>query len=157
MDLKKPVGATGNVEILEGVKKKDGLLYSIFVLQSLPKFKFSDSFSFSGNPKHFSNTQESIKVITEIIVSSIKNQHQQLQKLDQLALLIMYVFCGQVTEDVTSLLKRHNITLVLVPNNMTHIFQTLHLKVNKYCKTLLKMLFSEWFSKQMENGLSLEK
>ena len=38
------------------------------------------------------------------------------------------VFRGQITEDVISLLQKHNILLVLVPNNMTHMFQP--------CKTL---------------------
>ena len=35
--------------------------------QSLKKFKFSSMFSLSVNPKHFSNTEESIKLLEEII------------------------------------------------------------------------------------------
>ena len=40
---------------------------------------------------------------------------------------------------------------------MTHIFQPLDLTVNKHCKTFLKNLFSEWYSTQIENELSLGK
>ena len=43
------------------------LIYGGKTLQSLPKFKFPDSFSLSVNPKHFSNTQESIKIVTEMM------------------------------------------------------------------------------------------
>ena len=55
----------------------------------------------------------------------------------------------------TSLLQKHNILLVLVLNNMTYMFQPLDLTVNKHCKTFLKNLFSEWYSRQIENELSL--
>ena len=34
---------------------------------------------------------------------------------------------------------------------MTQMFQTLDLMVNKHCKTFLKNLFSEWYSRQIEN------
>ena len=36
--------------------------------QSLPRFKFSKTFSLSVNPKHFSNTFESTKIIDEVII-----------------------------------------------------------------------------------------
>ena len=35
------------------------------------------------------------------------------------------------------------------------MFQPLDLTVNKHCKTFLKNLFSEWYSRQIENELSL--
>ena len=133
------------------------LIYGEKLLKSLPNFEFPDSLSLSVNPKHFSNTEESIKVVTEIVVPYVKNQRKELQKPDQAALLILDVFRGQITEDVTSLLQKHNILLVLVPNNMTHMFQPLDLTVNKHCKTFLKNLFSEWYSRQIENELPLGK
>ena len=46
---------------------------------------------------------------------------------------------------------------VLVPNNMTQLFQPLDLTVKKHCKSYLKCLFPEWFAKQIENQLSLRK
>ena len=81
------------------------LIYGRKTLKSLPNLEFPDSFSLSGNPKHFSNTQESIKVVTEIVVPYIKNQRKELQKPDQAALLILDVFRGQITEDIASLLQ----------------------------------------------------
>ena len=71
--------------------------------------------------------------------------------------LILDVSRGQITEDVTSLLQKHNISLVLVPNNMTHMFQHLDMTVNKHCKTFLENLFSEWDWRQIEDELSLGK
>ena len=97
-------------------------IYGGKTLKSLSNFEFPDSFSLIVNPKHFSNTQESIREVTEIVVPYVENQRKELQKPDQAALLILDVFRGQITEDVTSLLQKHNILLVLVPNNMTHMF-----------------------------------
>ena len=79
------------------------LIYGEKTLKSLPNFEFADSFSLSVNPKDFSNTQESIKVVTEIVVPYVENQRKELQKPDQTALPISDVFHGQIT-DVTSLL-----------------------------------------------------
>ena len=132
-------------------------IYGGKTLKSLSNFEFPDSFSLIVNPKHFSNTQESIREVTEIVVPYVENQRKELQKPDQAAPLILGVFRGQITEDVTSLLQKHNILLVLVPNNMTHMFQPLDLTVNKHCKTFLKNLFSEWYSRQIENVLPLGK
>ena len=58
------------------------------------------------NPKHFSNTQESIKEVTEIVVPYVENQRKELQKPDQAALLILDVFRGQITEGVTSFIAK---------------------------------------------------
>ena len=49
------------------------LIYRGKMLKSLPNFEFPDSFSLSENPKHFRNTQESIKVVMEIAVPYIEN------------------------------------------------------------------------------------
>ena len=69
----------------------------------------------------------------------------------------MDVLRGQVTDDVISLLRDNNVHYVLVPNNMTQLFQALDLTVNKHCKSYLKQLFSEWYAQQIECQLSLGK
>ena len=69
----------------------------------------------------------------------------------------MDVFPGQITDDVISFLKDNKIHYVLVPNNMTQLFQPLDLTVSKHCKSYLKQLFSEWHAQQIENLLSLGK
>ena len=84
------------------------------------------------------------------ITSLIRNPKQEV-------LLIMDVFRGQITDDVTNRLKENNIQVVLVPNNMTHLFQPLDLTVSKHCKLFLKNRFSEWYSQQIENQLAVGK
>ena len=69
--------------------------------------------------------QESYKV-TKIVVPYVETQRQRLQTPDQVALLIMDVFCGQEKEDVISLLQLQIILLV------TYLFQPLDVTVNKY-------------------------
>ena len=86
--------------------------------QSLPRFKFPDSFLLSCNSKHFSNAIEAIKLINEIIMSYVQSQRKESAKPKQAALVIMDVFRGQITDDVISLLKDYNIHYILVPTNM---------------------------------------
>ena len=133
------------------------LIYGGKIKQSLHRFKFPDGFSLSCNPKHFSNAMESIKLINGIIIPYVQSERKELGKPKQTALVIMDVFRGQITDDVISLLRDNNIHYVLVPNNITQLFQPLDLTVNKHCKSYLKRLFSEWCTQQIENQLSLEK
>ena len=100
---------------------------------------------------------ESIKLINEIIIPYVQSQRKELGKPKQAALVIMDLFRGQITDDVISFLRDSNIHYVLVPNNMTQLFQPLDLTVNKHCKSYLKRLFSEWYAQQIENQLSLGK
>ena len=99
------------------------LIYDGKTKQSLPRFKFPESFSLSANPKNFSNKAESLKVIKKIILTYVKQQRQELEKPDQAAILIMDVFRGQITEEAVSMLHTNSIWLVKVANNMTHLLQ----------------------------------
>ena len=125
--------------------------------QSLPRYKFPESFSLSVNPKHFSNTEESIKIINEIVVPYVEKEREKLGDKGQSALLILDVFRGQITSQVTTLLQENNIFFVTVPNNMTHLFQPLDLTVNGFCKSYLKRKFSQWFAQQFHRQLALFK
>ena len=71
--------------------------------QSLPKYKFPELFSLSVNPKHFSNTEESIKIIEEIVLTYVEKEREKLDDPGQAA-LILDVFKGQMTSEVTNLL-----------------------------------------------------
>ena len=133
------------------------LIYGGKTKQSLPRFKFPDGFSLSCNPKHFSNAMESIKLINEIIIPYVQSQRKELGKPKQAALVIMDVFRGQITDDVISLLRDNNIHYVLVPNNMTQLFQPLDLMVNKHCKSYLKQLFSTCYASRSRISFILEK
>ena len=89
---------------------------------------------------------ESIKLINEIIIPYVQSQRKELGKPKQAALVIMGVFRGQITDDVTSLLRNSNIHYVLVPTNLTQLFQPLDLTVNKRSKSYLKRLILEWYA-----------
>ena len=125
--------------------------------RSLPRFKFSESFSLSVNPKHFSNTEESIKVIGEIVLPHVYKQPGELDNPNQAALLILDVVMGQMTQEATTLQHENNIYFVTVRNNMTHLFQPLDLTVNGFCKSFIKRKFAAWFTQQFDHQLTLGK
>ena len=68
------------------------LIYDGKTEASYPKVKFPSSCSLSANPKHFSNTAESLKLINEVIVPYVDEQRKTLGDANQAALLIIDVF-----------------------------------------------------------------
>ena len=137
------------------------LIYAGKTTQSIPKIAFPDSFSLSANPTHFSNTEESLKFLDEIIIPYVVRERSKLEvSMEQKALMIMDAFTGQMTEDVVKKYQDNNILIVNVPKNMTKYYQPLDLTVNGYCKKFLKQKFSEWYStevsKQLANKVALE-
>ena len=111
----------------------------------------------SINPKHFSNTEESIKIIEEIVLPYVEKEREKLDDPGQAALLILDVFRGQMTSEVANLLRNNNISFVTVPNNMTHFFRPLDLTVNGYRLSFMKKKFAEWFAQQFDKQLTLGK
>ena len=129
-------GITGMFVItLDGKFLPIQLIYGGKTKQSLPRYKFPESVSLSVNPKHFSNTEESIKIINKIVVPYVENEREKLGDKSQPALLILDVFRGQMASEVTTLLQENNIFFLTVPNNMTHLFQPLDFTVNGFCKS----------------------
>ena len=119
------------------------LIYGGKTQRSLPRVKFPDSFSLSVNENHFSNTQELLKLIDEIITPCVEKEREILDLGEQQqALLIIDVFSGQMTDPVIEKL-RNNIKLTRVPANMTNLFQPLDLTVNGSGKAFLKKKFTE--------------
>ena len=81
------------------------LIYGGKTEQSLPRYKFPNSFCPSVNEKHYSKKKESIKFFNEVIIPYIKEVHlSENLTSDQYALVIMDVFTGQMTSDVLNLL-----------------------------------------------------
>ena len=121
------------------------LIYGGTTSQSWAKVEFPETFSLSANPKHYSNTEESVKLIEEIIIPYIEKERDTLN-LSQThpSLLIMDVFSGQMTSEVLNLLSQNDILLVRVPPNMTHLYQPLGLTINGHFKSFMKKRFSEW-------------
>ena len=104
-------------------------------LLSLPRYIFQNGFCLSFNPKHFSNTNESIQFLKEIITPYVVKQRQLLKgQVDQKALVIIDVFTGQMTVEVLNTYEEANILIINVPANMTKYYQPLDLTVNGYAK-----------------------
>ena len=100
------------------------LIYGGKTAQSFPRFKFPDSFSLSANPKHFSNTEESLKLLDEIVIPYVESERKRLDlEQTQFALIILDVFRGQMTQQVIDKLRENYILISCVPAIMTHIFQ----------------------------------
>ena len=90
------------------------------LFSKIPRFKFSGDFSLSVNPTHFSNTDESLKILQEIIIPYLEKQ-RNISNLafDHPALQILDVFKDQLTELVLNELKGHHILTYQVLANMT--------------------------------------
>ena len=93
--------------------------------QSLPKIQFPTAFCLMTSPSQYSNTEESIKLLKEIMVPYVEKIRAKLDDPKQSALLIWDVFHGQKTESVIEVLKENNIHTKYIPNNMTSYYQPL--------------------------------
>ena len=122
---------------------------------------FPAGFCVTQNPKHWSNEEETIKLIDSIIIPYLANKRAQLNlPEDQKALMVWDVFKGQMTARVKDRLTSHNCELVPVPANMTHFFQPLDLTVNGSAKRFVRNLFTEYYSdavkEQLDSGKQLD-
>ena len=103
------------------------LIYGGKTNQSLPKYKFPASFSLSVNPTHYSNSEESIKFLNEIILPYVIKTREQLSlPTDQKALIIFDVFTSQMTSQFNVVVQSNDLVSANVPGNMTKYYQTLH-------------------------------
>ena len=64
------------------------LIYGGKNSQSLPKIQFPTGFCLSANPSHYSNTEESIKLLKEIVVPHVEKIRATLDDPKQSVLLI---------------------------------------------------------------------
>ena len=122
--------------------------------------KFPDSFSLSVNGNHYSNENDALKFIEEIILPYIREVSEKLGCPNQKALLIFDVFRDKTTDKNLKVLDDNNILATKVSPDMIHLFQPFDLTVNKVAKDFTKKTFSKWFSRQisigLENGQELE-
>ena len=99
------------------------------ILRSLPRFDFHKAFSLSTNEKYFSNTTESVKLLDEIIIPYLTSERKRKElDVNHIALLLMDVFRGQMTDPV----------LLKLRENMTNLFQPIDLIINGAAKSLFK-------------------
>ena len=145
---------------LDGLFLAMQLIYGGKTSKSLPRVSFPQEFTLSVNEKHYSNEQESLKLLDDVIIPYIEKERGKLQLPTQAALLIMDVFRGQMTNSVIEKLASNNIQLVKVPANLTHIYQPLDATVNGAAKQFMKKKFVGWYAKQivteMNKGTAVE-
>ena len=137
------------------------LIYGGKINQSIPRYNFPENFCLSANPKHFLNTEESLKYLDAVIIPYVVKERSKSKLLnDQKALMIMDVFTGQLTPQVIQHYAESNTLIVNVPRNMTKYYQLPDLTVNGYSKRFLKNKFNEQYSfqvsKQLADGVILE-
>ena len=121
-------------------------LYSGKTQQSFPKYNFPKSFSLSANPKHFSNTEDFLKLFGETITRYVNCERPKLGVgEEQYALLILDVFNGQMTEPANQKMKENCILFVRIPANTANISQILDFTVNGSLKSLMKDKFTKWY------------
>ena len=131
------------------------LIYGGKTDRSIPTIDFPDNFSLSANPKHYSNEEESLKVLNDIVIPYLCVEKERLKlPPNHPTLLILDVFRGQMTERVLNLLKESNILFVKVPANMTHTFQPLDMSTNGWAKTFMKNKFALWYAEQIQIQLN---
>ena len=137
------------------------MIYGGKTTQSLPRLQSAAGFSLSMNEKHFSNSKESVKFLNEIILPHVKKMHESkgLGK-EQMALVIMDVFTGQMTSKVKEFLQENKILLTNVTANMTRFYRPLDLTVNRSAKRFIAKKFNGWYldqiSEELQSGAPLE-
>ena len=130
VDDKRSITATFSVT-LSGKFFPIQLIYGGKTSQSVLRYQFPQGFSLSVNEKHFSNTNEYIKLLNEIIVPYVKKERESKGLGEQQkALVIMDVFTWQMTSAIKEVLEENCIIVTNVPANMTCFYQPLDLTVN---------------------------
>ena len=125
------------------------IIYGGKTSKSIPRVSFPDGFLVSVNPKHYSNEEESLKMMERIIIPHVQKQSNTL-KLDAeyQAMLLMDIFKGQMTDPVKEILKGNNIIIQKVPANLTYFFQQLNVQggPNGYAKRFMRKKSTFWYA-----------
>ena len=123
--------------------------------------RFPTGFLISQNVKHWSNEEETLKLIDTVLHPYVvKARAKAGLPENQKALVVWDVFRGQMTDKVKDRLATLDFELVAVPANMTHFFQPLDLTVNGSAKTFLRKKFTEYYAaavkEQIDGGKQLD-
>ena len=135
------------------------IIYAGKTKASQPRdIQFPPGFCVTQNPTHWSNEEETLKLVREIINPYIIQKRIELKLPEtQKALVIWDVFKGQMTPAVKRELQSLNIELVPVPANMTHFFQPLDLTVNGSAKKFIRRKFVSYYSNEVKSQLDSGK
>ena len=115
------------------------LIYTGKTARSLPSVEFPNGFCSSYNPKYWSNEDETISLLESVVNPYFCQVREELGlQNDQKAFILWDAFKAQSTDKVTKELERLSIVQVIVPKNMTHLFQPLDLTTNASMKKMEK-------------------
>ena len=139
------------------------IIYSGKTKASLPRgFNFPQGFCLTQNPSHWSNEEETLKLINDVILPYFVKTRKQLKLPEtQPALIIWDVFKGQTTEKVKQKLTSLQIQLVTIPPNMTNFFQPLDITVNGVAKKFMRKKFTTYYAsvvkQQLDSGRKIDE
>ena len=144
-------------ETLDGHILPFQLIYTGKTERSLPNVKLPRGFCLAYNPKHWSNENETLRLIEDVLVPYIaKIKEEKSLPESQKSLLLWDAFKAQSTQKVKDALATHNIELVMVPKNMTHLLQPLDLTTNASFKKFEKRAFTEYFTSCIMKALEID-
>ena len=133
------------------------LIYAGETKRCLPKFTFPRSFHVTYTKNHWSN-QVKVTEHFEKVILPLLDQIKELMGYpkDQMSLVIMDTFKGQVNDELRKLCMSNNCEVVIVPHNLTT--QPLDLSVNKATKAFISEKYNTWMtneiSKQIKRGIA---
>ena len=111
------------------------LIHSWKTKISLPKFSFPHSFSVTFTENNCSNTKKSVEFFEEITFLFLKNiKRDKCYALKQHSLIIIDTFKGQDNNTLRELWGKNNCDIMIVPDNLTNMFQPSDLSVNEAAK-----------------------
>ena len=153
-DDKRAITATLS-ETLSGQILPFQLIYTGKTKRSLPDAQFPKGFSLSYNPSHWSNEEETLRLINDVIKPYIEGVKKELDLPEgQKTLIIWDAFKAQECPSVKQRLKELNIEHVQVPKNLTHLLQPLDLTTNRTVKKLERESFTEYFTNCITTALA---
>ena len=134
-------------ETLSGDMLPFQMIYTDKTSRSLPTAEFPEGFLLGFNKSHWSNEEETLRLLKEVISAYITKVKKKLKlPQNQVACLIWDAFKAQSIEKVKLELEHLNIKDVEVPKNMTHLLQPLDLTTNGVVKKMEQREFRDYFT-----------
>ena len=131
------------------------MIYKGKRLDRFQLLNFPADFCLSSNPKHWSNEEETIRLLVEVIRPYLCKVNEELGlPIEQKSLRLWDAFRAQSANKVLQELERLNIVHVMVPRNMTHLLQPLDLTTNVSMKKMDKQSFSAYMKKMDKQSFS---
>ena len=125
------------------------IMYKGKTQKCLPTVHFPDSWHITYIPNHWAIEKTTEDYIDKILLPYVTKKQKHLGIKS--AIVIFDRFKGQCTPQISQLLDRNNIHVVLVPGNRTDKLQLLDISVNKSIKEYLRA----WYAEQMLEGTEI--